>query len=55
MYYEEQLIGGVMHWRSDPRGKFEPYTLEQLSQRYMEVRKAFAHYRLRGEVITSAS
>jgi hypothetical protein len=39
MYYEEQMIDGVMHWRSTPDGVFEPYTLESLSTRYAQLKQ----------------
>jgi hypothetical protein len=34
MFYEEKIIDGVMHWRSDPNDDFKPYTLEELSLQY---------------------
>lgn len=39
MYYEEKLIDGIMHYRSDPNAEFKPYSLKQLSQRYDDMRK----------------
>ena len=40
MYYEEQMINGVMCYRTDPDGEFIPYTLEALSQRYESMQQA---------------
>ena len=37
MYYEEQMIDGVMHWRGDPDAEFKPYTLKELSARYADL------------------
>ncbi len=34
MYYEEKVIDGVMHWRDNPEKQLQPYTLEELSERY---------------------
>ena len=39
MYYEEQMINGVMCYRTDPDGEFTPYTLEALSQRYESMKE----------------
>ncbi len=36
MYYEEKLINGVMHYRTDPKSDFRPYTLEGLSARHAD-------------------
>ena len=53
MYYEEKMIDGVMHYRTDPKGEFKPYTLESISSRYdglktdiREVRKQFMNERI---------
>lgn len=35
MYYEEKVIDGVMHWRSNPRAQFEPMTLEMLTKKLL--------------------
>lgn len=35
MYYEEKIINGVVHWRTDPNDDFQPYSLAELSSRYM--------------------
>lgn len=52
MYYEEKLINGVMHWRGNPNDEFQPYTLEQLSQRYAEAAgRASRMYGVIGEAI----
>lgn len=38
MYYEEKIINGVMHWRGSPDDEFTPYTIEELSRRYSELK-----------------
>lgn len=52
MYYEEKLIDGILHFRSTPDAEFEPYTLTELSRRYVELNKRFNElyaYNLEGE------
>jgi len=38
MYYEEKMINGVLHWRGTPDGDFEPYTLNDLSVMYLDMK-----------------
>jgi len=33
MYYDEQVIEGILHWRSTPDGKWRKFTLRQLTER----------------------
>lgn len=33
MYYEEKMIDGFLHWRSDPNGVWIAYTARELSER----------------------
>jgi len=33
MFYQEQLIDGVLHYRHSPKGEWIPFTLKQLSER----------------------
>ena len=44
MYYEEKMIGGVLHWRGSPDGEFTPYTLIELSLHYMDLKEKQIHY-----------
>lgn len=39
MFYEEQVVNGVLCWRNDPRDEFTPYTIEQLTRKYLAVKK----------------
>lgn len=39
MFYEEKLIDGIMHYRTDPDGEWIPYTLTELSRRYDDKNK----------------
>lgn len=41
MYYEEKLIGDILHRRNDPDDEFQPYTLKELSQRYQSNEKRY--------------
>ena len=34
MYYEERMINGIMHYRTNPNDEFKPYGLKELSSRY---------------------
>lgn len=38
MYFEEQMIEGIMHYRTDPDTDFKPYDLKELSRRYADER-----------------
>ena len=42
MSYEERVLNGVLCWRSTPNGVWVAYTLEQLTQRLMELRAQVA-------------
>lgn len=39
MYYEEQVINGVLCWRGSPDGGWEPKTLQQLTEMVLEARR----------------
>lgn len=39
MYYEETVINGVLHFRISPKGVFEPYSSESLTNLIVELRK----------------
>jgi len=41
MFYEEKIIDGILHWRSDPDDEFKPYTLKELSERYVSNQELF--------------
>lgn len=40
MYYEEQVINGVLCWRSTPSGEWVQKTPEQLTAMLLEARQA---------------
>ncbi len=44
MYYSEELIDGVLCWRSNPRDEYQAYTSKELSAMVMrrdeEIKKA---------------
>jgi|ERR1043165_7363993 hypothetical protein len=37
MFYEEQLIDGVLHWRGTPDGEWVAVSAERLSSRVVEI------------------
>lgn len=37
MYYEEKILEGVLHYRMNPYGCFVPYTIRELTTRYLEL------------------
>ena len=39
MYYEEQVIDGVLHWRGTPAGEWQSMTAERLTGMLMEARR----------------
>lgn len=39
MYYEEKMIDGIMHYRTNPEGEFTPYDLKELSRRYADLKE----------------
>lgn len=43
MYYEEQIINGVMSWRGGPTDEFTPYTAQELTFKLTELREAKKH------------
>jgi hypothetical protein len=40
MYYDEQVINGVLCHRGTPNGKWIPFTVEQLTARLQELKAA---------------
>jgi len=42
MYYEERMINGVLHYRTDPAKAFQPYTLPDLSWRHERANERIA-------------
>lgn len=38
MYFEEKLIDGVLCWRNTPHSAFVPYTVKELSLKYLELK-----------------
>ena len=41
MYYEEKIIDGIMHYRTNPNGQWRAYTIKELSTRYEDMNKRF--------------
>lgn len=41
MYYEEQIIDGILHYRVVPFGDFMPMTPEMLTNKIEEIKKQF--------------
>ena len=39
MYYEEQIIGGLLHYRTTPKGMWITYNFEELSNKVIELRE----------------
>lgn len=46
MYYDEQVIGGVLCHRSTPKGEWIPFTLEELTEKYMNLSRAACSLKL---------
>lgn len=42
MYYEEQVIGGVLHFRTSPHGDWCPMSQEQLTERLVKMNAQLA-------------
>lgn len=42
MYYDEQVIGGVLCHRSTPKGEWIPFTSEELTEKYTELLTEYA-------------
>lgn len=38
LYYEEEIIDGVLCWRSHPKGEWTAFSAEQLTKKLMEER-----------------
>lgn len=38
MYFEEKMIDGIMHYRTNPDSEFTPYDIKELSRRYEDRR-----------------
>jgi len=49
MFYEEKIIDGILHWRIDPDDEFKPYTLKELSERYVSNRNVLGRITLLDE------
>jgi hypothetical protein len=39
MYYEEKVINGILHYRTHPKGKFQPKSLESLTMEILRLRE----------------
>ena len=38
MYYEEEIIDGILHFRYDPNGKFEVMSAYELTQKVLDLK-----------------
>lgn len=38
MYYEEQIIDGILSYRHSPNAEFTPFTAKELSQRVVQLK-----------------
>jgi len=47
MYYEEKVINGILHYRGNPDDEFTPYTIERLTQMYLDRDQAATAYNQR--------
>ena len=45
MYFEEQVISGVLHFRTDPAHEFRPYSAEELTARVIELERKIVSIR----------
>jgi hypothetical protein len=39
MFYEEKIINGVLHYRITPDSLFKPFTAEQMTTKWLEVKQ----------------
>jgi hypothetical protein len=39
MFYEEELIEGILHWRGEPNGEWRPVLVTRLSQRVLDAER----------------
>lgn len=53
MFYEEQVIGGVLHSRSSPSGVFYPLSKLQLTQRLLAARAELDELQTQVEIATN--
>jgi len=44
MYYEEQIINGVLCFRNTPNGEWSEFTIQQLSEKCVELKRANLFY-----------
>lgn len=38
MYYDEQVIDGVLHYRTTPNGEWKPFSLPGLTAKYLDAK-----------------
>ena len=41
MYHEEKVINNILHFRGSPDSEFRPYTLEQLTRKFINLEAEF--------------
>ena len=44
MYYDEQIIDGVLCHRGDPKGEWIPFTEKQVAEMYIESKRVNSFY-----------
>jgi hypothetical protein len=48
MYHEEKEMGGFLYWRSTPNGDWVPFTLKQVTEKYILSKRQLSE--VRGEL-----
>ena len=48
MYHEEKEMGGFLYWRSTPNGPWVPFTLKQVTEKYLLSQRQLSE--VRGEL-----
>ena len=39
MYYEEEVINGILHYKCNPRDDFTLFSIERLTEMYLEAKE----------------
>ena len=55
MYYEERIIGGLLHYRTTPKGRWIIYNYEELSNKVIELRKQLKKVREHRDALMDSS
>ena len=43
MFYEEKVIDGILHYRTRPYATWTPYTIQELTSRYEQLKEQYAN------------